>query len=101
MSQFKEGFIIGWMESVGSQEQDKLKLREIAEAASRNRPSPSGWISFPNQPFDGQVVLLRMVETSENKNIHYGVGWYDAQKKSWVVTAPPKTDTSLDVMWLC
>lgn len=33
---FRDGFVAGWMECVGDKEHDKLKLKEIAEAAADN-----------------------------------------------------------------
>jgi hypothetical protein len=37
---FKEGFVTGWIEYVGSV--DKTKLRQIAEAATRLQKAPIG-----------------------------------------------------------
>ncbi len=31
---FRAGFVVGWMQAVGSQEPDKVKLKQAAEAAA-------------------------------------------------------------------
>ena len=33
---FKTGFVIGWIECFGDKEPDKLRMKEIAEAAADN-----------------------------------------------------------------
>ena len=37
--------------------------------------------------YDRQPVLLRMVD--EHQDVHYGTGWYDGEKREWVMTASP------------
>jgi hypothetical protein len=47
-------------------------------------------------PYDGQPVLLKMVERSEHQDVHYGIGWYDSENRKWVMTASPNNvDESL------
>ena len=53
MSNFKEGFIRGWMECVGSQEENKVKLRQIAEAAFGDRPRNASESSTDSRRDDG------------------------------------------------
>ena len=38
-------------------------------------------------PADGQTVAIKFWDGSEA--VCYGIGWYNAKEKSWVVTAEP------------
>ena len=64
--------------------------------------TPSLWIPVAKQmPHDGQLVVLRMAETSERRDIHYGIGWYDGptmENTGWVITSSPQTKVELEVI---
>lgn len=48
-------------------------------------------------PPDGKTVVLRMTDT--RGNISYGIGWWNAREKAWVITAKPNSGTQIVHSW--
>ncbi len=56
------------------------------------------WIPVSaRMPHDGQLVVLRMME-SIYKEVHHAIERYRGEQRDWVITAHAKMDAGLDVI---
>jgi len=49
-------------------------------------------------PPEHQLVAIKMMEP---RGYRYAIGWYDKEKREWVLTAKPETDCPLEALgWI-